>query len=149
MSIVDPLSIGRMEGEVSTEELSEALVPILQAGVSATDAMSSALNAPYDERFIMIYGGEYAGKAYYLFSSNATLMRTKHPYFSVYYFLDGEPYYINGLYIYNGRILNGTEEMDAEAIIEEGKWFDINYANGDFSSEAKEHIHTLNSLCGN
>lgn len=60
----------------------------------------------------------------------------------IYYYSDGEPLCINGRYVYNGLILNGTEEMDAATACEEARWIYQN-VRGDqrsFQVQCAEHI---------
>lgn len=144
MDIVDPGREGIMEDVVSIEEMEAALVPILRAGVEATFSMKSTLNSPYDERRISAAGGN----ACFVFSPNGSIIQASHSKggYSINYFSDGSPFFINGYYVYNGRVLNPTEEMDEALLLEHAKWIRENYTNKKFAKEVEDHIRVLKSF---
>lgn len=145
MSIIDPIGTGRIASLLSTEEISQALVPILEKGVSAEESLVNTLNSPYDQRFINIHG-QYRGRVYFTFSPNNNMTSIKLPPFSIHFFADGEPFCIEGVYIYDGRVLNGPEEADADVLIESAKWIMDSYvplAGNKLRQELEAHIKAI------
>lgn len=146
MNLVDPDGTGEIADLVSKEELSETLLPILEAGVSAIDAMQQSQNPNVDNKYVMVYRSDNTpgGKIYCCFLQGG-LVHVQHAdkWIDLYY-SKGEPLYINGCYLYNGIALNGVEETDILVACEEARWIWENvWANSSFYEECAAHIQRM------
>lgn len=153
MNILDPERTGEVALLVSDEEYAETLQPVLEAGVSAITALQNSPHPNVDNKMMMLYRDDNTpgGKMRYCLCA----YRLIHVYHSnnwvdIYYYSDGEPLYIDGRYVYNGLILNGTEDMDAATACEEARWIYQNVLGDqrDFQVQCAEHIGRLNKALG-
>ncbi len=147
MGIVDPQGTGETAALVSDQELSDTLLPILQAGTSAIQSMEQSQNPNIDNKYIMIYRDDNTpgGKVRCCFLMY-DLVHAHHDsrWIDIYY-SKGEPLYINGYYMYDGIILNGTEGMDASTAYEEALWIKDNIWSNTrtFQEECATHVGNI------
>ncbi|MCM1194162.1 MAG: hypothetical protein NC389_17280 [Acetatifactor muris] len=151
MELVDPYGTGEVAALVTREEISEALLPIMQAGVTAIQSIESVQAPNMDKKYIMVYRSDGApgGKVYYCLLGNQ-MIRAHHQdnWFDLCFF-NGEPLYINGYYVYNGMLLNGSEEMDETVIGDEGRWIYQNVRNErGFGDGCALHVGNMRQALG-
>ncbi|MCI9143119.1 MAG: hypothetical protein HFH87_10945 [Lachnospiraceae bacterium] len=153
MDILDPYGSGEVALLVSDEEYAATLQPVLEAGASAILALQGSPHPSVENKLMMLYRDDNTpgGKMRYCLCG-VRLIHVYHTdnWVDIYYYSDGEPLCINGRYVYNGLILNGTEEMDAATACEEARWIYQN-VRGDqrsFQVQCAEHIGRLKKALG-
>lgn len=146
---------------VSTDELAEYLIPIMKAGTLAIDSMEE--NGNYipgaDSRFVDMWDGSWKTRVWYkgryindntafcthiCTQSRSSLDR----YYNLYY-ASGIPFYINGYYFMDGKILNDDGIVNADALLECADWVKKNMGLVDTYEEkafAKRFSNALNGL---
>ena len=126
MNIVRGVGEEEVKARISAEELADCMVPMLDAGVYAIDRIEgiSQWMEGCDTGFFQVWSnyvpGDMNWKVEYCIVDGSVI---KHDAGSrMYYFSSGEPFYVGEYYIYDGRILNGTDDMDGAAAYEEAVW---------------------------
>ena len=121
--LIDKVCMGEKAEVVSAEKMGSYMIPILEAGKKAADKISSLPKVPMrNNAFDILYsdqlGGNKGQRVHYCEIAGDIILvngDTIHVYYE-----GGYPYYINGYYIYYGKVLNGNPDSNAEVMIEEG-----------------------------
>ena len=145
---------------VSTEELAEYMIPIMQAGTQAIDAMEE--NGDYvpgaDSRFVDMWDGSWKTRVWYKgrFINNNTAFCTHictqsrssmDRYYNLYY-ASGIPFYINSFYFLDGKLLNDDGIVNESALLECAEWLKTNMGLVDTYEEKAFASRFSNALNG-
>lgn len=123
LSLIDYVGMGEKAEAVSTEKMGSYMIPILEAGKKAADTINTLPKVPMrNNSHDILYSTQLRGNKgqyvhYCQIGGDIILVNgdTIHVYYAA-----GNPYYINGYYIYDGRVLNGNPNSNAEVMMEEG-----------------------------
>lgn len=144
---------------VTTEELAEYIIPIMQAGTQAIVAMEEEGNyiPGADSRFVDMWDGEWKTRVWYKgrFVNDTTAFCTHictqsrssmDRQYDLYY-ASGVPFYINGFYFLDGILLNDDGNVDEEELLECAEWLKTNMGLADSYEEkafAKRFMNAIN-----
>ncbi len=126
MNIVRGVGEEEVKAQISAEELADCLVPMLDAGIYAIDRIAgiSQWMEGCDTGFFQVWSNYVPGdtnwKVEYCIVDGSVIRHNAGVW--MYYFSSGEPFYVGEYYIYDGKILNGADDMDGAAVCEEAVW---------------------------
>lgn len=123
MKIIDPSGSGIYKERVSWERMAKYLLPIMKAGRQAIEKLGDA--PAMDGRrmgFFRLYEwqtGDYNSEISYCMLDQSVV--AMYGYVNIFY-VEDEPFFVNGIYLYDGIALNPVQGTDAAVLTEEAKW---------------------------
>ena len=148
LSLINGVGMGEKAEAVSTEKMGSYMIPILTAGKKAADTINTLPKVPmrnnaFDNLYPSQMGG-HSGQRIHYCQIDGDIILVNGDTIHVYY-AGGYPYYINGYYIYDGRVLNGNPNSNVDVMIEEGLYMK-GIGDGDRAWADEFYDHYLN-LC--
>lgn len=125
LSLIRYSSVTQVEENLSTEKMASYMMPVLEAGKEAVYTMENLPQAPKrDNAFVNLYPRQLhsgRGTRVSYCKIDGRVVHVDGAGLNIYY--TNEPFYISGIYVYDGRALNGTANTDAATLLEEAAYF--------------------------
>ena len=149
MKMIDPSGSGIYKERVSWERMAKYLLPIMKAGRQAIEKLGDA--PAMDGRrmgFFRLYEwqtGDYNSEISYCMLDQSVV--AMYGYVNIFY-VEDEPFFVNGIYLYDGIALNPVQGTDAAVLTEEAKWMSGLPTSVSMQNEFYEHGKNYRAALG-